>query len=86
MKRSFVSTGNRRDTAGHNHLRQIGVVVRAIPQLAIIVVAHGPEASVMLKKKTVATSGGDRRDTVGYNLLGAVGLDSKAGSAVPNWP
>ena len=47
------SGGNRRDIAGHNLLGKVGIVVSAVAQLAIAVVAHGPQAAVALEKQAV---------------------------------
>ena len=67
-----ASCGNRRDVAGHNLLGlvgSIGVVESAVAQLAIEVVAHGPQAAVALEKQAVPATCGNRRDVAGHNLL-----------------
>ena len=48
--------------------------VSAIAQLAIAVVAHGPQAAVALEKQAVEFSCGNRRDVAGHNRLGPVGV------------
>ena len=64
---------NRRDAAGDNLLGPVGAVVSAVAQLAILVVAHGPQTAVALEQQAVVFSCGNRRDVAGHNPLGKVG-------------
>ena len=72
------SCGNRCGAAGHNLFGKVGIVIAAISgavaQLAIVVVAHGPQTAVALKQQAVEPSGGNRCDAAGHNLLGKVGV------------
>ena len=62
------SAGNRRDAASHNQLGAVGVVVlSAVTQLAIAVVAHDPEAAIALDKQTMVLPGGN----LGHGLRAA---------------
>src|SRR5208282_247608 len=59
-----IPCGNRRDIGGHNLLGQVGGVERwktvsTVAQLAIIVVAHGPQTAVALEKQAVEASSGN---------------------------
>jgi hypothetical protein len=59
----ITSRGNGRDIRGHNLFGRVGLVVAAIggavAQLAIAVVAHGPQAAAALEKEAVVAASGD---------------------------
>ena len=74
-----VSCGNRRDAAGHDHFRAVGAVAvkSAVAQLAKCIVAHGPQAAVILEKQAVVPAGSNRRDVGGYYSCRTVNIGSE---------
>ena len=59
------------DEVGGFHGR-ITVRLCAVAELAVVVLAHGPEAAVRLEEETVSMACGDLRDARGDDLYGGV--------------
>ena len=71
--RIFTSSGYHGNIATHNLLWKVGLIESSVTQLALIIIAHGPQTAIALKKQAVRVSSRNCHDIASHNLLWFVG-------------
>ncbi len=78
--RIFTSSGYHGNIATHNLLWKVGLIESSVTQLALIIIAHGPQTAIVFEKQTMIGSSSNRLYIAGYNLIRKVSPEDKTGA------